>query len=32
VLCVGALEHMPDKPAVLAEARRVLSRVDDSSA
>jgi 2-polyprenyl-6-hydroxyphenyl methylase/3-demethylubiquinone-9 3-methyltransferase len=24
VLCVGALEHMPDKPAVLAEARRVL--------
>jgi 2-polyprenyl-6-hydroxyphenyl methylase/3-demethylubiquinone-9 3-methyltransferase len=24
VLCVGALEHMPDKPAVLAEAYRVL--------
>jgi ubiquinone/menaquinone biosynthesis C-methylase UbiE len=24
VLCVGALEHMPDKPAVLAEARRAL--------
>jgi 2-polyprenyl-6-hydroxyphenyl methylase/3-demethylubiquinone-9 3-methyltransferase len=24
VLCVGALEHMPDKPAVLAEVRRVL--------
>ena len=24
VLCVGALEHMPDKAAVLAEARRVL--------
>ena len=24
VLCVGALEHMPDKPAVLREVRRVL--------
>ena len=24
VLCVGAFEHMPDKPAVLAEVRRVL--------
>jgi 2-polyprenyl-6-hydroxyphenyl methylase/3-demethylubiquinone-9 3-methyltransferase len=26
VLCVGALEHMPDRPAVLRQVRRVLRR------